>query len=292
MNPGHILNRFASFIVLAYAGNLFSVMMSMPPMGKLSSWSFRPILLTFFSVMVPLTSMLLFTEHVGVKFAGFGGEQNSLASKWRVYSYFYLHGFLAAFIELASIGLSHASCSQTWDLSECMDTNSMDLFFGGLALANLAMGAIQFIGKGGHMPAPKVLLGVRVIFAVLHACGGPILRQIGSGYCQCVECMAYVSIINALQVLCGYVPWDSLLGSTSDDQDGEDGGGDDSLRSTAIPMRSSSTDSGKPSGNASSSSGGGGSAASSASGHTQPHASAPMWQRQGREGGALVDAPA
>jgi hypothetical protein len=38
LNPGHILNRFASFIVLAYAGNLFSVMMSMPPMGKLSSW--------------------------------------------------------------------------------------------------------------------------------------------------------------------------------------------------------------------------------------------------------------
>jgi hypothetical protein len=50
--------------------------------------SFRPILITLFSVMVPLTSMLLFTEHIGVEIVGFErGEQNSMGSKWRVYRY-------------------------------------------------------------------------------------------------------------------------------------------------------------------------------------------------------------
>jgi hypothetical protein len=38
--------------------------------------------------MVPLTSMLLFTEHIGVEIVGFErGEQNSMGSKWRVYRY-------------------------------------------------------------------------------------------------------------------------------------------------------------------------------------------------------------
>eukprot|EP00935_MAST-01C_sp_MAST-1C-sp1_P001454 g1454.t1 len=202
VNPGHIFERFASFTVLTLAGNLFSVMMEMPPMGEVSGWSMRPILITFFSVMVPLTMMLLYTEFIGVDIAGF---EEQYTSKWRVYSYLYLHSVFTGAIELASVGLSHAECGDKWDSRECMSRNSATLFFGGLGFANLLMGMLQFIGREMH-DAPEELLALRFAFAVTLACGELILDHLGVG-CTCLECLAFAGVINALQVLVSYVRW-------------------------------------------------------------------------------------
>lgn len=62
VHANHMPERLTCWIVLMLAGNLFAVMMDMPPLGAASGWKATPFVFTLLAAMAPLSSLYLYGE--------------------------------------------------------------------------------------------------------------------------------------------------------------------------------------------------------------------------------------
>eukprot|EP00937_MAST-01D_sp_MAST-1D-sp2_P002831 g2831.t1 len=125
VHHSHMPERFAAFTTLILAGNLFSVMLRMPPLGGASEWSVQPLLLTCLAVVLPLAFLSLYCVGLGLApelssahtwlpdGEGEGTEAATTSTmmrrKLRVYGYLYLHAPLACSVMLASTAAFRAT---------------------------------------------------------------------------------------------------------------------------------------------------------------------------------------
>jgi low temperature requirement protein LtrA len=199
--------RLCCWIVLMLAGNLFAVMMDMPPLGAASGWKLTPFLFTLLALMAPLSSLYTYAEVIMSS-----DEMNSVwsESKLRMYLYIYLHLPCAAGFMLAGVGVSHTHCGHP-SFEQSIDANTALLVGGGLALANFTLGLLSCTVMS---PVQLWRPAMRCVAAVLLAVVLPLWHaELG-----CAGFYAVIVCINLGQLFCSYrakpVP-DHVLAATT-----------------------------------------------------------------------------
>lgn len=173
------------------AGNLFAVMMDMPPLGAASGWTATPFIFTLLAAMAPLSSLYLYGETTASS-----ASMNAVwsESKLRLYTYIYLHLPAAGGYMLAAIGVSHTHCGHP-SYEQCMGPNAAALIGAGLGLANLTLGLISCSVMS---PIQLRLPALRCAAALVLAIVPPLFND----QLRCAGVYAVVVAVNVVQLAC------------------------------------------------------------------------------------------